>query len=726
MRLLVTLCIALLAPSICCGFANAQELQYVTSAFWTQVSGIKVVGDHAFCALVNGLVVVDVSDPQQPVLVSRLYCEGNGQDVDVWGGYAFLADHLAGLQIIDVSDLAHPSIAACYDTPGECSAVKVVDGFAYIADGPGSGSGLIILDVSTPPAPQFVSNFVSIGSCDAVTIAGGYAYLGWVFLGLEIVDVSDPYHPVQAAFYSMCSSSEVCVVGDIAYVTGGCGGCDAWPDEYSIIDILDVSDPTQPAPLGEYIYYTGYGGGAVAVSGNHVFAAYRDDQTGQHIIAIDVSDPAQPTRVGDVAIEGGLLDLQIEGNSLYAATGTGGLQVLDISTPTAPQIAGTWWEARCPGGIAGRDGLGYMTDGRGGLVVLDLSDPVAPSTVTRLPLPGFQGEIHLAGDLACLVAFGAAVSLVDVSNPAQPALLSSIAVDVRSVAVLDDLAYVAAGDEGLRIYDLADPQNPVPISQCVLPGYAWDVVAAGDFAYVCTSHEGLRIVDVSDPYHPVIRGGISVERESMMYMVLVDNYVYVPTGYQHLLVLDVSDPDQPTLELTYPINCISAQIEAAGNRLFLDTFDASFMTELTVLDITERLAPVVVDTQPIPGGVADVLAQDPYLYVAACGSLIVLAFEPSSAEEQPVAREHDLLLSAGNPVSGPADIRFTLPQAGPARLDLLDVAGRHRATLHDGCLAAGPRQLVWDRRPRDLPSGTYFLRLRAAGREVSRPLILVR
>ena len=67
---------------------------------------------------------------------------------------------------------------------------------------------------------------------------------------------------------------------------------------------------------------------------------------------------------------------------------------------------------------------------------------------------------------------------------------------------------------------MADPRNPALIGQWVLPGYAWNVKIAGGFAFVCTFHEGLRIIDVSNPH-------------------------------------------QPTLELTYLIDCYSAQINAA-------------------------------------------------------------------------------------------------------------------------------------------------------------------
>lgn len=724
MRRLLPLLSALLVLFVCAQLATAQELEYLTSAYWAQAYGVKVVGNYAYCAYLNGLVILDVSTPDRPALVGRVYCAGNGCDVDVCGQHAFLADELAGLQIIDISDPCHPLVVARYDTAGRAASVKVIDGYAYLADGPGGGSGLIILDVTKPADPRFVGQFVSSGMCGSVAIAGNYAYLGGVFLGLEIVDISDPHNPTLATFYEMCSSGEVFVDGDVAYVTGGCGGSKDWPDEYSILDILDVSDPTQPAPLGEYIFYTGYCGGAVAVHGNHAFVSYHDEDHVAHVGAIDVSDPSQPSWVGSAVIDGALEALQIREDALYAATGTGGFQTLDISVPTAPAVVGGWCEARGPSGIDGRDGIGYMADGVGGLRVLDLSDPLTPRTVAHLPLPGYQRDVRLAGDWAHMVDFSRALNVVDISDPEQPFLRSRIVDEVRSAVVRDNLAYVVVGEPGLRIYDLTDPANPFMIGQCDLTGYAWDLEVNGDFAYVCTFHEGLQVVDISNPAQPKVRGAVRIEHEYLMSMAMVDAYVYVPTNNQHLQVFDVSDPDHPTLELTYPMSCLK-EISATGDRLYVNTFDADFMYGMTVLDVTERLAPVVVGDLRMPGGCLDVLVEEPYLFVAAEGSLMVIGEEGAAVGD--AARSFDRLsLAVSNPASAVASIRFELPLPGPARVDLLDVAGRRMATLHDAFTAAGAGRLSWDWRSAGLPSGTYFVRMRAAGREASRAVTLVR
>lgn len=65
-----------------------------------------------------------------------------------------------------------------------------------------------------------------------------------------------------------------------------------------------------------------------------------------------------------------------------------------------------------------------------------------------------------------------------------------------------------------------------------------------------------------------------------------------------------------------------------------------------------------------------------------------------------------------NPSAGVATLRFSLPQDGPATLEILDVEGR-RVAVHDGRFTAGPHSWEWDGRLQggSSPSGLFFARL---------------
>lgn len=82
-----------------------------------------------------------------------------------------------------------------------------------------------------------------------------------------------------------------------------------------------------------------------------------------------------------------------------------------------------------------------------------------------------------------------------------------------------------------------------------------------------------------------------------------------------------------------------------------------------------------------------------------------------------------------NPFNPRVTLEFESPRSGPARLEILDLAGRSVAVLDDGTWPAGRRSVVWegrDARGQAVSSGIYFARLRAADRTLTRKLVLVR
>jgi YVTN family beta-propeller protein len=77
-----------------------------------------------------------------------------------------------------------------------------------------------------------------------------------------------------------------------------------------------------------------------------------------------------------------------------------------------------------------------------------------------------------------------------------------------------------------------------------------------------------------------------------------------------------------------------------------------------------------------------------------------------------------------NPFNPATTIRFALPDASHARLNVFDVLGRHVATLADGQLSAGYHEVGFD--AGSLPSGIYVYLLQTDFGQVSRTLILAK
>jgi len=78
-----------------------------------------------------------------------------------------------------------------------------------------------------------------------------------------------------------------------------------------------------------------------------------------------------------------------------------------------------------------------------------------------------------------------------------------------------------------------------------------------------------------------------------------------------------------------------------------------------------------------------------------------------------------------DPAVGEVSVGFALESAAPARLELLDVAGRRVLAEEVGPLGPGQHVLRLERAS-SLPAGVYLLRLTQSGRVVSTRSAIVR
>ncbi len=101
------------------------------------------------------------------------------------------------------------------------------------------------------------------------------------------------------------------------------------------------------------------------------------------------------------------------------------------------------------------------------------------------------------------------------------------------------------------------------------------------------------------------------------------------------------------------------------------------------------------------------------------------ATEASRLAPEAPALELALARPAPNPSADATTLAFTLPRAGTARLDVIDLAGR-RVWSHEGVFAAGVQGVRWDGRGSDgspVRAGVYFVRLVTAQGERSARLV---
>lgn len=154
----------------------------------------------------------------------------------------------------------------------------------------------------------------------------------------------------------------------------------------------------------------------------------------------------------------------------------------------------------------------------GGLYILDPSDPGQIAVLAHLPLGGRAGAIEVAGSRVYTTDAQGQLVVIDVSNPASPALLGSLAGPFFPAGISVDGGLAAMVDfDSLIVVDASDPGQPVVLSSMPLPS-SHSVVLRGTVCLVTINAAqggpSLVSVDLSDPSVPVTQSGLTIETGS--------------------------------------------------------------------------------------------------------------------------------------------------------------------------------------------------------------------
>ena len=470
----------------------------VGSAF-TLNYAFKVVasGSYVYIAAAGaGLLIADTSDPARPVELSRTALPGFAYGLAVSESMVYLAGGWVGLEIVRVADPSQPVLVGWYKTPGWALGVAVAGRFAYVGD---SSQGLRVLDVSDPAGPvELASDGFSGGHIAAVALVGGTAYLAAPNWGLRVVDVATPSQPVEVGSYSpMGFADAVAVTGNYAYVAAGAFG----------LRVVDISDPSRPLEVGAYDTESHATG--VAVAGNYAYVCGSNPPSvadGLHVV--DISDPRRLVRTGYLNENqngnqrGPCRDMVLDGGIVYEAT-EWGLRVIDVSRPAEPTEIAFFQVWGMPGaetmsqaiGVAVSGNIAYVALGSAGLKILDVSRPANPVELAQVRWPNAFAQGVVVADGRAYVADTGRLTVIDVSDPLQPAWIGSLATDgfQESVTVDGHTAYVADGGAGLTVLDVSGA-SPVRAEGYNTPGYAQQVAVRGQHVFVADMDGGLLIL----------------------------------------------------------------------------------------------------------------------------------------------------------------------------------------------------------------------------------------
>lgn len=314
-------------------------------------------------------------------------------------------------------------------------------------------------------------------------------------LGVVVLDMTDPAHPVQTTVLStlaMLSPHEsLNLNAKRGLLAAEVGSAATTPGNVAVYDVSN--DCRHPALLSQTQFVAGHESG-FSPDGNTYWVA---GGLG-YIYAIDVRDPRRPREIWRGAYYSHGLNLSDDGNTLYQTDPVNGnLGLLDVSQVQArrpnPQVReisrSTWPSVSIPqntvpftsGGhryllefdeFAVRLNPATLADTPGAARIINVDDPVAPRVTSDLRLEVNMPDQHraAAGD----------------PSPLPVNQVFGYGAHYCSVPTQQDPTIVACSflNSGLRVFNISDPSRPREVAYFVAPPAAGKIpgLLPGDYA----------------------------------------------------------------------------------------------------------------------------------------------------------------------------------------------------------------------------------------------------
>jgi hypothetical protein len=300
------------------------------------------------------------------------------------------------------------------------------------------------------------------------------------------------------------------------------------------------------------------------------------------------------------------------GSRLLVAAGDRGLHLFDLDQGRLRYVT-TYYDDGYYRNLKVWNSRAYVADTRRGLVVLDFAGELP--TTTWIQSNSAAYGLHLEQELAFVAAYEHGLQIFDISEPDSPALVGSLVTPGHAwdVWVHDDFAYVADFNVGLTVVDVSSPSDPRYVTTVTWARRyqsAEIVRGEGTIAYVAAADHGLITIDVSDPLHPVVAAkyrparigaveGLAV-RDGIVYLAMgsqieirrsQDDLEIATTQENGLHVVDVTDPYRPSLLGKISFLGWVEGVHLARNYVYV----ANTGTGVRSMDIRKPKQPVLVD-----------------------------------------------------------------------------------------------------------------------------------
>ncbi len=491
-------------------------------------------GDTAFISATGKIYITDVSN-NIPETISIVELDADCYRMAKVDNKLYVAGGYAGLIVLDVSDLEHPVVLGSYFDEEEMQNVIDVavnsNGDIYVVD---KEAGLFILQTTDFQSYQEIGRMSSrmyrikfLSDTEIVLSYGEY--------GVKFYDCTDPDSLKYIGSYTEVNFvSDFIIDGDVMYCADNYNGL-------VILDITSIGTPTfiKSVATSSICY-------AIEQKDNYIFSA----NSSGGILCFDISDPAEAYQFSSFDDSSYPLDIAFYNDKLLVADFYNGVKSLSADDVTNMQIVDLKRGEDYPSALTVKDNYVYYADSTLGIGVLKINEDGSLSDVSYLALEGNFLSIETYGNYLIVAGEYGGLYLFDISDRESPQLVDRKYEfqSVVKVRVSDNGLIVASlGLNGVKICQIQD-NRLVEVSSIDIGGYALDSILLNSNLYVADFYNGLKEFTLDGSYS-VVADSVYLEGKTPESIFVYGNYMYVACGSKGMYVLDITQ--QPLEQAAY-------------------------------------------------------------------------------------------------------------------------------------------------------------------------------
>ncbi len=501
-------------------------------------NNVQVMSDIAYCATDFGLVLMDVSDKENPVVHSRIETNGFVKGLELRDSLLYLCDGYAGLKIYSLHDPEIPLlIGECVDCVG-AGRIILRDDYAYVSCG---RSGMSVLDVSDPTTPEQIGR---IGrECDGIALLDNYAYMGGNYI--NIIDIENPNNP------ELLNSSEYAFSGEMSVYNEILFGPLMF---YSLENRVEPELIYRNNPIGSECHY-------LLDNILILFGGTREYRY-PFVSCFNIENPESPELLTVCPVQtGNLNDLEYVDDFIFTTHSSDGFTICDFrdwDNPSEVSIYSNYANFR---NIAVQGGYAYVLDLHGRIVTISLDDIENPEEVFTEEWDNFRLRTIFSE---------------------QPMVITENYLYMYQYFDAEDENGDDADRRGVYTYSLENPGRPELINELVLHGdhKPFDMIMDGDYLYANSYSSGLMVFSLENPEEPELihvyddnRQASRMDIEGNLIITCFNN----GEGFEGINVWDIADPlnvekigELNTVEMDIPLG-----VAIFGDYVYLSGFDGN-------------------------------------------------------------------------------------------------------------------------------------------------------